>query len=174
MVKKLCLRCSAPFWRDPGRADRSHFCSKLCQAQYKNTAGYVTDGPNGCWPWVGAKLWNGYGTISIKGKKQTAHRHLYEQIYGPVDAGLEIDHLCRNRLCVNPFHLEPVTPSENVCRSPKVIAARAAISCKRGHLFTPENTKLAGPWLSRVCKVCEQESRRRYQMRKKGDVHAFQ
>lgn len=62
-----------------------------------------------CWPWVGSRDPYGYGRLKINGKFRGAHRLAYELSVGSIPEGLEIDHLCRNRCCVNPAHLEPVT-----------------------------------------------------------------
>ncbi|HEY8766071.1 MAG TPA: HNH endonuclease signature motif containing protein [Dehalococcoidia bacterium] len=78
----------------------------------------------GCWPWTGVIHPLGYGHVNIPGTRnpQMAHRASYEFFVGPIPDGLELDHLCRNRGCVNPSHLEPVTHLENVRRG---AAARA-------------------------------------------------
>lgn len=76
----------------------------------------VTLGPGDCWLWRGAKT-NGYGFVQRKRKRTTAHRWVWEHINGPVPRGLEIDHLCHVRACVNPDHLEPVTHQENALRA---------------------------------------------------------
>ena len=76
---------------------------------YKDFLSMHTVGESGCWNYTGTIGTRGYGQI----KKTTAHRWYYEQLVGPVDASLEVDHLCRNKTCVNPDHLEPVTPDEN-------------------------------------------------------------
>lgn len=74
---------------------------------------------DGCWNWTGSKLPSGYGRLSHRRLKQSklAHRLSYEFAYGPIPGGLHLDHLCRNRACVNPLHLEAVTVEINVRRS---------------------------------------------------------
>lgn len=75
----------------------------------------VDDG--GCWNWPGARTRKGYGQIRLaEGRTSYTHRESYMAFVGPIPEGLEIDHLCRNRGCFNPDHLEPVTPGENARR----------------------------------------------------------
>lgn len=71
-----------------------------------------------CWVWVGAISSSGYGSFWYGGRCLLAHRHIYEQLRVPIPVGLTLDHLCRNRWCVNPDHLEPVTQTENIRRGP--------------------------------------------------------
>lgn len=78
---------------------------------------------SGCWIWTAAMHRNGYGAVRWKGQLYKAHRFAFEMLRHPVPSGLDLDHLCRRRNCVNPFHLEPVTRSENLRRG---FAARKA------------------------------------------------
>ena len=116
-------------------------------------------GPNECWPWLGAHKAHGYGHLNRRNRWVLAHRWAYELVIGPVPDGLELDHLCVNPRCVNPAHLEPVTPTENVRR-----ATERRTHCKNGHPYTPENTYL---WKGtrRYCRACHAEDARRQRRR---------
>ncbi len=87
----------------------------------------------GCWIWLGALHRNGYGNIRVGSMKdgtrghRVAHRALYEALVGPIPAGMELDHLCRVRSCVNPAHLEPVTRRENLRRGGVLDALRRGL-----------------------------------------------
>jgi hypothetical protein len=109
-----------------------------------------------CWLWVGSVDGSDYGHIKIEGKMVKAHRVAYEMLVAPIEDGLEIDHLCRTRRCVNPGHLEPVTKTENARRGVGQPARHGRQThCKRGHEFTPENTY---QWqTSRICRTCRSE-----------------
>jgi len=104
-----------------------------------------------CWRWTGRLNMHGYGEMSINGKVTRAHRWAYEHWIGPIPKGLEVDHLCRNRACVKPEHLEPVTHRENMRRATR--AAGLDETCKRGHARTPENLRI-DPNGRRRCVVC--------------------
>ena len=114
--------------------------------------GYLTP----CWPWIAAKT-NGYGVVQHNGRVQRAHRVVRTILVGPIPEGLEPDHLCRNRACVNPEHTEPVSQAENNRRSESASAKHARQSeCKRGHPFTPENTyfRKREQKTERFCREC--------------------
>jgi len=105
----------------------------------------------GCWEWHGKRDVDGYGRFSIRQRWYLAHRIAYELLVGPIAARLQLDHLCRNRACVNPAHLEPVTARENVRR-----ASQDKACCKNGHPFDEANTY--SHWrhgmLRRHCRAC--------------------
>ncbi len=110
----------------------------------------------GCWEWVGGKQGDGYGTYWDGSRVSSAHRVAYRFFVGEVAKGLELDHTCRVRACVNPAHLEAVTHQENVRRSPTVGRWRKSLThCKHGHEFTEENTYRDPRRPSRrACKTC--------------------
>jgi hypothetical protein len=116
--------------------------------------------PSGCWLWTASLATNGYGQLSedVGGKRHNhrAHRIAYLLYVGAIPDGFDLDHLCRNRCCVNPAHLEPVTRQENARRG---IRGELTTHCPNGHEYTPENT-----WLRsnghRQCRACNRERAR--------------
>ena len=99
----------------------------------------VRKDPNGCWEWQGAKG-QGYGNFYLHGKFPRAHRYAYELLVGPIPDGLTLDHLCRNRACVNPDHLEPVTQKVNTLRGEGLAAQNARKThCPEGHPLNGDN-----------------------------------
>lgn len=121
------------------------------------------DFTDSCWLWTGAKNPNGYGVFRGVDRTHIAHRWAYETFVEPCP-GLDVDHLCRVRNCVNPDHLEAVTRQENLLRGVGLAAQNAAKThCPQGHLLSGDN--LCGGTPGRKCKICknkvERERRRR-------------
>lgn len=118
--------------------------------------------PGICWEWQACLLRNGHGQFNREGRRPVmAHRWAWEHLVGPIPDGLVLDHLCRNPRCVNPAHLEPVTPGTNTLRGYGAAALNARKThCKNGHAFTPENTGLHSGGLGRRCRACSAEQSR--------------
>ncbi len=94
--------------------------------------GYRVDAETGCWIWIGAIGTHGYGRVGMDGGRTAqAHRVYYERVHGPIPKGVEPDHLCRRRACVNPGHLQLVTRRENAHRGAKSKLTRAAVDAMR-------------------------------------------
>jgi hypothetical protein len=121
-------------------------------------------GDEECWPWTASLNSHGYGQINIRQRPIHAHRVAYELAGGVIPDGLVIDHLCRNRACVNPAHMEIVTRGENVRRGENYWRARTC--CKYGHEFTPENTYISQGW--RFCRECHRRRSLEYVARKRA------
>jgi hypothetical protein len=122
---------------------------------------------DGCWEWTYAVASSGYG----RDNKKWAHRAVYEEFVGTIPVGLQLDHTCRNRKCVRPSHLEPVTPGENVRRGwgvggpsasdPQYTGPRRSTllssrtHCDAGHEFTKANTRWRKDGKGRQCRKCD-------------------
>jgi hypothetical protein len=125
----------------------------------------LAPGPSGCWLWTAAVDADGYGRVRWLGRNALAHRVVYELLRGPIPAGLTLDHLCRNRACVNPDHLQPVALATNVLRGEGVGVRNAEKThCKHGHPFDAENTYIKQG--KRACRQCGREANRRARARK--------
>lgn len=123
-----------------------------------------SDDPDACWEWAAYRKADGYGMFRLDGQSRLAHRVAYELFVGPVPDGLQLDHKCRNRGCVNPAHLEPVTSRENTMRGDSDSAAKArATHCVNGHEFTPENTYVWPRDGTRHCRTCKRARDLRYE-----------
>lgn len=116
------------------------------------------EGENGCWIYTGKLGKNGYGYIGVDGKTKLAHRVSYELSIGPIPEGLQLDHLCRVRSCINPDHLEPVTNRENGLRGISFAAQNVVKThCPLGHPYDDDNTRVRSTkygWQRRDCKAC--------------------
>lgn len=118
---------------------------------------------NGCWEWTGTRSRKGYGQIRwIDNKYAPAHRLVYTLLVGPIPDGLQIDHLCRVRHCVNPAHLEAVTSAVNTARSPIAIAAvnSRKTHCPSGHPYSGENLYVRKSDGARICRECSRAHNR--------------
>ena len=133
------------------KADWTHrFWSKIQQS-------------SGCWNWVAYKCKKGYGNFRLNGKIRKAHRVSYELLKGIIPENLQIDHLCKNKACVNPDHLEPVTCIENLNREENNLSSvnRRKTRCPKGHEYMGYNLikrKVDG---GRDCRMCNNERNRR-------------
>lgn len=111
-----------------------------------------------CWLWTASKKPGGYGQFKASGSVRASpvyvHRYAYEFCFGPIPEGLQIDHLCHVRHCVNPDHLEAVTQQENIIR-----AAARITHCPQGHPYNDINTYRLGN--RRFCRECHRASNRR-------------
>lgn len=128
----------------------------------------------GCWHWQASDNGSGYGIIWLHGRRRIAHRLFYQLLNGTIPDCLVVDHLCRNRRCLNPEHLEPVMPKENIQRGEtgqKTGAWRKSWThCINGHEFTEENTlnhRRKNNRVYRVCLACAREKNRKYYHAKK-------
>jgi hypothetical protein len=132
----------------------------------------TVDGETACWLWTKPVLPSGYGRIW----GEMAHRLSYQAHVGPIGKGLDIDHLCRNRACVNPAHLEPVTRRENLSRGIGIDLQKEAAAerthCERGHPVTPENIYVRPSDGIRTCRICKKMTNDARRKEKKDEINA--
>jgi len=123
---------------------------------------------SGCWIFTGALTHRGYGPISTPVGHTHTHRVTYEYFIAEIPDGLHIDHLCRNRACCNPWHLDPVTNEVNKTRSRGLIEPTRN-ACSNGHEWTAGNTYRA-PNGIRHCRECQRARSRSYKQRKRQEI----
>ncbi len=127
--------------------------------------------PGGCWLWTGARCEKGYALFQARARRSVkGHRWIWLMTREPIPSGLELDHLCRVRHCVNPEHLEPVTHRENVRRG----NAPAAQNARKTHCVRGHELRLALGRPRRYCPICDAEAGRRAKRRRRTQrLHAL-
>lgn len=127
-------------------------------------------GADDCWTWIGGKDWDGYGMYTWRsvGEQHTikAHRIAYRLTHGDCPANLTLDHLCRNRACCNPSHLDPCSADENKRRGESYTWRSRITHCPKHHAYDALNTRLT-PTGKRVCRTCQREAMRMYRLAKR-------
>ena len=127
---------------------------------------------DGCWPWQGNIVHGGYGMSWLDGRPQMAHRAVFQVLGGRIPDGLTLDHLCRNRRCVNPQHLDPCTQRENHARG-LINQNVSKTHCANGHPFDERNTYRrpddgTHPFGKRGCRACHRQNQARYLRRREA------
>lgn len=128
---------------------------------------FIDKGDNdfSCWIWTGGVAGGGYGRFWVGDHYVQAHRYSYESIRGVIPTGLQLDHLCRNRRCVNPNHLEAVTAKVNLLRGIGPTGTKSRLThCKRGHPFNKKNTYIKKNG-TRYCRACGAAYKRENKLR---------
>ena len=137
----------------------------------------VRETPAGCTEWIGSKSQAGYGWFSWNSKAVLAHRWIYEAAHGPIPTDRVIDHLCRNRACVNISHLECVSMAENTRRGTlhdlQRAKAKRQTHCKRGHELFGENV-IVNAASHRSCKTCQRAKSDAWRILNRARVNELQ
>lgn len=162
-MRKVCEKCGTEIggWSNQRKGPFACWCIRSQKARERILAdSYVNE--RGCWEWLGSRLYSGYADMSIvRGCKRIRLGHVisYLLFIGAIPEGHELDHLCKNRCCVNPWHLQPKTHIENTRAGGNAIKQ----FCKYGHPFTPENTYSppCKPTM-RQCRECARTRKKQY------------
>lgn len=170
MYTKKCATCGKEFKTYKGNQVN---CSVKCKdSHYLNPDNSMerflskVNKTNTCWLWTDSLTHDGYGRFWFARKTVLAHRFAYENLVGPIPENLTCDHLCKNRVCVNPAHIELVTALENTRRGKNATKTH----CMHGHEFTPENTAYNARTNKRACRICMRESSRSFAERAKEKI----
>lgn len=190
MSGRLCPTCGRGIDALP---THRKYCSRQCYLDRPKVDDSVRlwphvdcGAPDECWPWTGQINRHGYGRVHFRDRERkwtvSAHRLAWEVTFGPVPAGMVLDHVCHthdracfegdrcpHRRCCNPNHLEPVTNAENARRQNR-LPRHSATHCKKGHEFTEENTYIQPATGYRLCRECQRahcraSAKRRREMR---------
>lgn len=124
---------------------------------------------SGCWLWIGRLTRGDYAQVYYRGRTHRSHRIVYQLFVCDIPDGLELDHTCKLRSCVNPAHLDPVTHLENIKRSNVGKACAAKTHCVKGHPYEGSNLILRpgrNGKPTRVCRICKNELMRRIRPKK--------
>lgn len=128
----------------------------------------VTEGENGCWLWSGALDRGGYGSFGVhRGPVVRAHRWAYESMVGEIPWGLQLDHLCRTRNCVNPYHCDPATNRVNARRGKSLKS-----ECVNGHSLADVEPRLKQGRMVKVCMPCQRDRQAAYRSRNRQECSA--
>ena len=178
----VCEICGKSFWKLPSQVrGKMRFCSWYC---YKESFGPAIDrfksktvpGENGCILWAGRLNEDGYGQFDVGGKSIGAHIFAFEQAHGPVPEGLQLDHKCRVRHCVNEDHLRAVTSAVNILCGEVIAAVNARKThCIHGHELNDANVYLVkvGKYRLRQCRECHYIHSRNHDRKRRGYVGQF-
>ena len=147
--KEECIKGAYGKWS--GKSPQERFAER-----------YIIDSETGCWNWTGSVNGRGYGYLSVDNRTVQAYKLAYEWKHGKIPKELEIDHLCKNTLCVNPDHLEVVTRRTNQLRGNTFTAKNVAKThCPKGHLYSGVNNQGG-----RICHICIREWAKNHRRKK--------
>ena len=190
LASRLCTIMHMPNPRPCGRCGEiRHIRARgLCGSCYNRIAKHNEDSPpkvnrsaeewltsmprpkGACWPWPGTRHSHGYGVARVDGVRTQAHRFVYEQLVAPIPSTMTIDHLCRNKSCVNPDHLELVTRAENLRRA---VAERTPQKRRLPRCAHGDQDVYVDPSGKRVCRICRRERTRLWRAERKRTLGVY-